>query len=89
MPMFVIERNMPTASLSAADLVAISQKSCSLIRAMAARIEWLQSYVTGDRIYCVYRADGEAALREHAAAGGFPADRIVQVRCVIDPGTAE
>ena len=87
---FVIEREMSHAGeLSAADLTAISRKSCSVIRAMGSRIEWLHSYVTADRIYCIYRAADEAAVREHAAAGGFPANRVAQVRCTIDPDTAK
>ena len=90
MPKFVIERDIPNAGLlSAAELAAISEKSCSVLRLMGPRIQWLESYVTGDRIYCVYRADGEDSILEHAAAGGFPANRISRVRCTIDPGTAE
>jgi len=90
MPTFVIEREMPDAGkLSEAELAAISRKSCSVVSVMAPRIEWLESYVTADKIYCIYRAADEAAIREHAAAGGFPANRIARIRCTIDPGTAE
>jgi Protein of unknown function (DUF4242) len=90
MPKFVIERHIPNAGkLSDADLHAISEKSCSVLRVMGPRIQWLESYVTGDKIYCIYRSDNEDSIREHAAAGGFPANRISKVRCTIDPGTAE
>ena len=90
MPKFVIEREIPNAGqLSDAELAAISQKSCGVLRVMGPKIQWLESYVTGDKIYCIYRADGEGTIREHAAAGGFPANRISKVRCTIDPGTAE
>jgi len=90
MPKYVIERDIANAGkLSNAELHAISEKSCSVLRVMGARIQWLESYVTGDRIYCIYRADNEDSIREHAAAGGFPANRISKVRCTIDPGTAE
>ena len=90
MPKYVIEREIPNAGkLSEAELRAISEKSCSVLRVMGPKIQWLESYVTGDKIYCVYRSDTEDSIREHAAAGGFPANRISQVRCTIDPGTAE
>lgn len=90
MPKFVIERNIPNAgSLSPQELQGISQKSCGVLRDMGPRIQWLQSYVTGDKIYCVYIAPDEQAIREHAAQGGFPADRISQVTSIIDPTTAE
>ena len=90
MPRFVIERTIPGAGkLSPADLHAISQKSCDVLRAMGPSIQWLQSYVTDDKIYCVYLAPDAAAIRQHAAKGGFPADRISQVRSTIDPTTAE
>jgi hypothetical protein len=90
MPKYVIERDIPNAGkLSEAELRAISEKSCSVLRVMGSKIQWLESYVTGDRIYCIYRSDTEDSLREHAAAGGFPANRISKVRCTIDPGTAE
>ena len=90
MPKYVIEREIPNAgTLSEAELAAISRKSCDVLRVMGPKIQWLESYVTGEKIYCVYRADSEDSLREHAKAGGFPANRIAQVRCTIDPGTAE
>jgi Nickel responsive protein SCO4226-like len=90
MPKYVIEREIPGAGkLSAAELQAISQKSCGVLRNMGPQIQWLQSYVTDDKIYCVYIAPSEAAVREHAKQGGFPANRISQVRQVIDPTTAE
>lgn len=90
MPKFIIERNIPGAgSLSPQELQGISQKSCGVLRDMGPGIQWLQSYVTGDKIYCVYIAPDEQAIRDHAAQGGFPADRISQVASVIDPATAE
>src|SRR5258708_2058116 len=90
MPKFVIEREIPGAGkLSAAELQAISQKSCGVLRGMGPEIQWVQSYVTGDKVYCIYIAPNEAAVREHAARGGFPANRISAVSCVIDPTTSE
>ena len=90
MPKFVIEREIPGAGkLSAKELQGISQKSCSVLREMGPQIQWVQSYVTGDKIYCVYVAPNEAAIREHAQQGGFPANRISRVHTVIDPTTAE
>jgi hypothetical protein len=90
MPKFVIEREIPGAgNLSDAQLHEISQKSISVLRVMGPEIQWLHSYVTGDKIYCVYLAPDEAALREHARRGGFPANRISAVRRMIDPTTAE
>ena len=90
MPKFVIEREIPGAGkLSTQDLQAISQKSCAVLIAMGPEIQWVQSYVTGDKIYCVYIAPNEAAVREHARQGGFPANQVSQVRSVIDPTTAE
>jgi hypothetical protein len=90
MPKYVIEREIPNAGkLSDAELHAISEKSCSVLRVMGPRIQWLESYVSADRIYCIYRADTEESIREHAAAGGFPANRVSRIRCTIDPGTAE
>ena len=89
MPKFVIERDIPGAGkLSAAELQAVSQKSCGVLRHMGPQIQWVQSYVTDDKIYCVYIAENEAQVREHAAQGGFPADRVSEVRTVIDPTTA-
>ena len=90
MPKYVIERDIPGAgALSPHDLQAISKKSCSVLQQMGPQIQWLQSYVTDDRIYCVYLAPNEEMLREHAKQGGFPANRISQVRSMIDPSTAE
>jgi hypothetical protein len=89
MPKFVIERDLPGAGkLSAAELQAVSQKSCGVLRAMGPQIQWVHSYVTDDKIYCVYIAENEAQVREHAAQGGFPANRVSEVRAVIDPTTA-
>ncbi|MBK7369191.1 MAG: DUF4242 domain-containing protein [Candidatus Eisenbacteria bacterium] len=90
MPKFVIERNIPGAGkLSAADLQAISQKSCGVLNQMGPKIQWLHSYVTTDKIYCVYLAPDEATVREHAGLGGFPADSVARVSTVIEPVTAE
>jgi len=90
MPRFVIEREIPGAGkLSAAELHAISQKSCGVLSAMGPRIQWVQSYVVDDKIYCVYLAPDEATVREHARQGGFPANKVSQVRAVIDPTTSE
>jgi len=90
MPKFVIEREIPGAGkLSAAELQAISQKSCGVLRQMGPRIQWVESFVTDDKIYCVYIAPDEAAVREHATKGGFPANRVSQVRAKIDPTSSE
>lgn len=90
MPKFVIERNIPGAGkLSAADLQAISQKSCGVLNQMGPKIQWLHSYVTTDKIYCVYLAPDEATVREHAGLGGFPADSVARISTVIEPVTAE
>ena len=90
MPKYVIEREIPGAGkLSAQDLKAISQKSCGVLSDMGPQIQWLQSYVTDDKIYCVYIAPDEDTVREHAMQGGFPANSVAQVRTVIDPTTAE
>ena len=90
MPKFVIERNIPNAgSLSADDLQAISQKSCGVLRSMGPHIQWVQSYVTAHKVYCIYIAPDEKTIREHAERGGFPADQISQVTSLIDPTTAE
>jgi hypothetical protein len=90
MPKFVIEREIPGAGkLSAQDLQAISQKSCGVLSGMGPQIQWLQSYVTDDKIYCVYVAPNEEAVREHARQGGFPANRVSRIRAVIDPSTAD
>lgn len=90
MPKYIIERDIPGAGkLSADELQGISQKSCGVLRDMGPQIQWVQSYVTGDKIYCVYIAPNEAMVREHAAQGGFPANRVAEVVTVIDPTTAE
>jgi len=90
MPKFVIEREIPGAGkLTADQLHAISQKSCSVLQSMGPQIQWLQSYVTDNKIYCVYIAPDEATVREHAKQGGFPANSVAQVRSVIDPTTSE
>lgn len=90
MPKFLIEREIPNAgSLSPAQLQAVSQKSCSVLRNMGPAIQWVQSYVTDDKIYCVYIAENEGEIRKHAQMGGFPANRISEIRTVIDPTTAE
>jgi hypothetical protein len=90
MPKFVIEREIPGAgSLSPAQLQAISQKSCSVLSNLGPSIQWVHSYVTGDKIYCLYIAPNEELIREHAAQGGFPANRISQVTTTIDPTTAD
>jgi hypothetical protein len=90
MPKFVIERDIPGAGqLSAQELQAISQKSCSVLGGMGPQIQWLHSYVTGDKVYCVYIAPNEEMVREHARLGGFPANRVSEVRAIIDPTTAD
>ncbi|MGC1783895.1 MAG: DUF4242 domain-containing protein [Acidobacteriaceae bacterium] len=90
MPKFVIEREIPAAGqLSPEQLQAISQKSCGVLRELGPKIQWVQSYVTDDKIYCVYIAPDEATVRRHAEQGGFPANRISHVRRMIDPTTAE
>jgi hypothetical protein len=90
MPKFVIERDIPGAGKLPADqLQAISQKSCGVLRNLGPQIQWLHSYVTDDKIYCVYIAPDEETVRQHAQQGGFPANCISQVRTVIDPTTAE
>lgn len=90
MPKFVIERDIPEAGkMSPQQLQAISQKSCGVLREMGSQIQWVQSYVTDDKIYCVYVAPDEDTVRKHAQQGGFPANRISQIRSVIDPTTAE
>lgn len=90
MPKYVIEREIPGAgTLSKEQLQAISQKSCGVLRDLGPQIQWVQSYVTDDRIYCVYIAPDEEMVREHAQQGGFPANRISEIKQVIDPTTAE
>ncbi len=89
MPKFVIERDLPGAGkLSPGDLKGVSEKSCAVLSKLGPSIQWLESYVTDDKIYCVYIAPSEALIKEHAKQGGFPANRISQVRTVIDPTTA-
>ncbi len=90
MPKYVIEREIPGAGkLSAEELKAISQKSCGILQKLGPQIQWVHSYVTDDKVYCVYNAPNEEIVREHANQGGFPANRISQVRSLIDPTTAE
>jgi hypothetical protein len=90
MPKFVIERNLPGAgSLTAEQMQGISQKSCSVLEKLGPKVQWVQSYVTDDKIYCVYIAPSAKEVMEHAQQGGFPANVVAQVRRVIDPTTAE
>jgi len=90
MPKYVIEREIPGAGkLSPQELHGISQKSCGVLRNMGPQIQWVQSYVTDDKIYCVYIAPNAEMIKEHADQGGFPANRISEVRSIIDPTTAE
>ncbi|MGD8379264.1 MAG: DUF4242 domain-containing protein [Gammaproteobacteria bacterium] len=90
MPKFVIERDLPGAGgLSAEDLRGISQKSCDVLRSMGPSIQWVESFVADDKIYCVYNAMDEDEIREHGRLGEFPVSRISRVRAVIDPTTAE
>jgi hypothetical protein len=90
MPKFVIEREIPGAgSLSAEELEGISTKSCDVLRSMGGDVQWVQSYVTDDKIYCVYIAPNAERVREHARLGGFPANSVAAVAAVIDPTTAE
>lgn len=90
MPKYVIEREMPGAGkLSPEELHGAAQTSCGVLREMGPQIQWLQSYVTDDKLYCVYIAPDEKAIQEHAQRGGFPANRISRIRSVIDPTTSE
>lgn len=90
MPKYVIEREIPNAGkLSAQELQAISQKSCGVLNRIGPQIQWVQSYVTGDKVYCVYIAPSEEMIRQHAREGGFPANRVSEIKAVIDPTTAE
>ena len=90
MPKFVIEREIPGAGkLSPAELHAISQKSCGVIKNIGPQIQWIHSYVTDDKIYCVYIAPDEATVLAHATQGGFPANRVSRIRTMIDPTTSE
>jgi len=90
MPRYIIEREIPNAAaLSPADLQAISQRSCAALQQLGPSIQWVQSYVTEDKITCVYISPSPLLIREHARLGGFPADRVLEVAAVIDPTTAE
>jgi uncharacterized protein DUF4242 len=90
MPKYLIEREIPGAgTLTSDQLQAISQKSCNVLNELGPQIQWIESYVTGDKIYCVYIAPNEELIREHASLGGFPANRISEIKTVIDPTTAE
>ena len=90
MPKFVIERELAGAGkLGKAELQAISEKSCAVLESIGPKIQWLHSFVTDDKIYCVYIAPDEGVVKEHAARGGFPANVVARVRSVIDPTTAE
>jgi hypothetical protein len=90
MPKYVIEREVPGAGgLTAQQMQDISRTSCIVLRKLGSEIQWIQSFVTGDKIYCVYIAPDEQVIREHAKQGGFPANRIAEVTLVIDPTTAE
>jgi hypothetical protein len=90
MPKFVIERDIPGAgNLSQAELKAISRKSCGVLSSLGPSVNWVHSYVTGDKIYCIYHASDESLVRRHAELGGFPANRISRVTAIIDPSTSE
>jgi hypothetical protein len=90
MPKYVIEREIPGAGkLSTDELQAISQKSCDVLRSMGPQIQWVESFVTDEKVYCVYIAPNEQVIRQHATQGGFPANRVSEVKTVIDPTTAE
>ncbi|MBK7540689.1 MAG: DUF4242 domain-containing protein [Candidatus Competibacteraceae bacterium] len=90
MPKYLIERELPGAGkLSPADLKAVSQKSCSVLRNLGPQIQWVQSYVTDDKIYCVYIAPNADMVKQHAEQGGFPANKISEIKAGIDPTTAE
>ena len=90
MPKYIIEREIPGAGkLTTAELQGISQKSCSVLSKLGPQIQWVESYVTDDKVYCVYIAPNEELVREHAKQGGFPANRVSEVRTIIDPTTSE
>ena len=90
MPKYIIERDIPGAGqLTAGDLQGIAQKSCGVLRDMWPRIQWLESFVTADKVYCIYIADNEQAIRRHAEQGGFPANRIEEIKTIIDPTTGD
>ena len=90
MPKFLIERNIPNAgNLTAEQLAGISQKSCSVVKSIGPQIQWVHSYVTPDKVYCVYIAPSEDLIRQHASQGGFPANVITPIKTIIDPTTAD
>lgn len=90
MPKYVIEREIPGAGkLTARELQAISQKSCGVLQQLGPQIQWVDSYVTGDKVYCIYIAPSERVIRQHAQQGGFPANKISEITSIIDPTTAE
>jgi hypothetical protein len=90
MPKYVIEREIPGAgSMTPEQLQAVSQKSCSVLRNLGPSIQWVHSYVTPDKIYCIYIAPNEALIREHASQGGFPANKVSEIKTMIDPTTSE
>lgn len=90
MPKYVIERAIPgVGALKAAELQAVSQKSCSVLQDLGPDVQWVHSYVTGDKMYCVYNAASEDLVREHARRGGFPANSVARVMSIVDPTTAE
>lgn len=90
MPKFIIEREIPNAgSLSPLELQGISQKSCGILGKMGTKIQWIESYVTDNKVYCVYIAPDAETIQDHASAGGFPANRISEIKSMIDPTTAE
>ena len=90
MPKYLIERDIPNAgALSASELAAISQRSCAVLQALGPTVQWVQSYVTEDKITCVYIAPNAELIREHAKRGGFPANRVLEIGTIIDPTTAE
>jgi len=90
MPKYVIEREIPGAGkLTPQELQSVSQKSCSVLNRLGPQIQWVHSYVTGDKIYCIYIAPNEEMVREHAKQGGFPANRISEIKTIIDPTTSE
>jgi hypothetical protein len=89
-PKYIIERNIPGAGqLTATELQQISQKSCCVLSEMGPQIQWLESFVTADKIYCIYIAPNEQAVKEHAEKGGFPANSIAEIKTMIDPTTSE
>ena len=90
MPKYIIEREIPGAGkLSASDMQSIAQKSCGILKDMGPQIQWVESYVTDDKVYCTYIAPDEASIRKHSEQGGFPANKISEVKTVIDPTTSE